>query len=141
MPAWRCAWVQCAGPVERGPVRHCARLQGAERLQPTPSGLPPGRDPKMGPPTPGLGEFTMYTMDAKDGATNADGSPVTATDLRLVQDWIVHPQLLRVPGVADINYIGGYDKQFLIRPDPAKPLAYGVWLEIGGAVGRERRCV
>ncbi len=112
-----------------------ARQQVAERLQTIASSLPPGIEPKMGPPTTGLGEITMYTVDAQDDATNPDGSPVTATDLRLVQDWIVRPQLLRVPGVADINSIGGYAKQFLIQPDPAKLLAYGVSLaELGDTV-------
>ena len=68
----------------------------------------------------------MFTVDAEPGAKNADGSPVTPTDLRSVHDWIIRPQLLRVPGVVEVNPIGGYKKEILIAPDPAKLLAYGV---------------
>lgn len=106
-----------------------ARQQVAERLQTLASRLPAGIEPEMGPAATGLGEIYMYTVDARPGATHPDGSPITAMDLRLVQDWIVRPQLLRVPGVADVNSIGGYRKQFLIQPDPAKLLAYGVSLK------------
>ncbi len=119
-----------------------ARQQVAERLQTIASRLPPGIEPEMGPAATGLGEIFMYTVDAKPGATNPDGSPVTAMDLRLVQDWIVRPQLLRVSGIAEVNSIGGYTKQFLIQPDPAKLLAYGVSLaELGEAVMANNRNV
>ncbi len=114
-----------------------ARQQVAERLQTIASRLPPGIEPEMGPAATGLGEIYMYTVDAEPGASNPDGTPVTPTDLRLVQDWVVRPQLLRVPGIAEINSIGGYAKQFLIQPDPAKLLAYGVTLaELGETVMR-----
>lgn len=106
-----------------------ARQQVAERLQSIANRLPPGIEPQMGPPTTGLGEITMFTVDAKPGATREDGQPLTAMDLRLVQDWIVRPQLLRVEGVAEINSIGGYSKQFLILPDPARLQAFGVTLD------------
>ena len=106
-----------------------ARQQVAERLQSLRSQLPPGLEPKLGPIATGLGEIFMYTVDALPGATNADGSPVTATDLRQVQDWIIRPQLQRVPGVVEINTIGGYQKQFHIRPHPALLLAQGVGVQ------------
>jgi cobalt-zinc-cadmium resistance protein CzcA len=114
-----------------------ARQQVAERLLATSKLLPPGIEPQMGPAATGLGEIYMYTVDAEPGARNEDGSPVTAMDLRLAQDWIVRPQLLRVPGVADVNSIGGYQKQFLVQPDPARLLGYGVSLrELAEAVAR-----
>jgi len=103
-----------------------ARQQVAERLQSVGSLLPADIEPQMGPAATGLGEIYMYTVDAKPGARNTDGSAVTATDLRLAQDWIVRPQLLRVAGVADVNSIGGYEKQFLVQPDPSRLLAYGL---------------
>jgi cobalt-zinc-cadmium resistance protein CzcA len=106
-----------------------ARQQIAERLQSLRSQLPQGLEPQLGPIATGLGEIFMYTVDALPGATNADGSPITATDLRQAQDWIVRPQLQRVPGVIEINTIGGYEKQFHVRPDPALLLAYGVGME------------
>ena len=82
--------------------------------------------PKLGPIATGLGEIFMFTVDAEPGAKNADGSPVTPTDLRSVHDWIIRPQLLRVPGVVEVNPIGGYKKEILVAPDPAKLLAYGI---------------
>ncbi|MGB1556653.1 MAG: efflux RND transporter permease subunit, partial [Oceanococcaceae bacterium] len=113
-----------------------ARQQVAERLQSISSRLPPGIEPQMGPPTTGLGEITMFTVDASEGATGEDGTPITAMDLRLVQDWIVRPQLLRVEGVAEVNAIGGYSKQFLIQPDPALLQAFDVSLdELAATVG------
>jgi cobalt-zinc-cadmium resistance protein CzcA len=63
-------------------------------------------------------------VNAAPGARNEDGSEVTPTDLRSVHDWIIRPQLLRVPGVVEINPIGGYKKEILIAPDPARLLAY-----------------
>lgn len=113
---------------EEGTDPYFARQQVAERLQGVASQLPPGLEPLMGPAATGLGEIFMYTVEAEPGAKNADGKPVTPTDLRLAQDWIVRPQLLRVAGVADVNTIGGYEKQYLVQPDPASLLAYGVTL-------------
>jgi len=114
-----------------------ARQQVAERLAAARSLLPPGIDPQMGPAATGLGEIYMYTVDAQAGAKAADGAPITATDLRLAQDWIVRPQLLRVPGVAEVASIGGYQKQFLVQPDPARLLAYGISMsELSAALSR-----
>lgn len=114
---------------EEGTDPFFARQQVAERLQAVAGQLPPGIEPSMGPAATGLGEIFMYTVDAAPGARNADGSPVTATDLRQAQDWIVRPQLLRVAGVADVNSIGGYERQYLVQPDPATLLGYGVSFE------------
>jgi cobalt-zinc-cadmium resistance protein CzcA len=114
---------------EEGTDPFFARQQVAERLQGVSGQLPPGIEPSMGPAATGLGEIFMYTVDAAPGARNADGSPLTATDLRQAQDWIVRPQLLRVAGVADVNSIGGYERQYLVQPNPATLLGYGVSLE------------
>ena len=111
---------------EEGTDPYFARQQIAERLQSVSSSLPPGVEPQMGPAATGLGEIYMYTVDAEAGAKNADGSAVSAIDLRAAQDWIVRPQLLRVPGVADLNTIGGFEKQYLVQPDPSRLLAYGL---------------
>jgi cobalt-zinc-cadmium resistance protein CzcA len=114
---------------EDGTDPYFARQQVAERLQTVSSALPAGIEPRMGPAATGLGEIFMYTVDAEPGAHNPDGTPVTATDLRIAQDWIVRPQLLRVSGVADVNTIGGYERQYLVQPDPQRLLAYGVALD------------
>lgn len=103
-----------------------ARQQVAERLAAARSALPPSIEPELGPIATGLGEIFMFTVDAEPGALNPDGSEVTPTDLRTVHDWIIRPQLLRVPGVVEVNPVGGYKKEFLVAPDPAKLLAFGL---------------
>lgn len=103
-----------------------ARQLIAERLQALQSQLPPGLEPRLGPIATGLGEIFMWTVVAQPGARNADGSAITPTDLRQAQDWILRPLLLQVPGVVDVNSIGGYGRQFQILPDPRRLLAFGV---------------
>jgi heavy metal efflux system protein len=111
---------------EDGTDLYFARQQVAERLLAARSQLPEGVEPAMGPVATGLGEIFMFTVDAEPGATHADGTAITPTDLRSVHDWIIRPQLVRVPGVAEVNPIGGYKEEILIAPDPARLLAYGV---------------
>lgn len=100
-----------------------ARQQITERLLSAADELPAGLTPTLGPVATGLGEIFMFTVDAEPGATNADGSTVTPTDLRSVHDWIIRPQLLRVPGVVEVNPIGGYKREILVALDPQKLLA------------------
>ena len=113
---------------EDGTDLYFARQQVAERLQSVAGLLPAGVEPQMGPAATGLGEIYMYTVDAEPGALNADGSPIRAMDLRQAHDWIVRPQLLRVRGVAEVNAIGGYTKQYVVQIDPERLLAYGTSL-------------
>ncbi|WP_288367508.1 CusA/CzcA family heavy metal efflux RND transporter [uncultured Alcanivorax sp.] len=100
-----------------------------ERLGSIKNALPPGLEPEMGPIATGLGEILMYTVEALPGATQADGSPLDATALREIQDWIIKPQLAQVPGVIEINTIGGYDKQYHVTPSPQKLLQFGVTMD------------
>ncbi|MES2883828.1 MAG: CusA/CzcA family heavy metal efflux RND transporter [Pseudomonadota bacterium] len=111
---------------EDGTDIYFARQQVAERMNAARSQLPEGLEPTMGPIATGLGEIFMFTVDAEPGAKNADGSPMTPTDLRSTHDWVIRPQLLRVPGVVEVNPIGGFKKEILVAPDPAKLLAYGL---------------
>jgi cobalt-zinc-cadmium resistance protein CzcA len=111
---------------EEGTDIYFARQQVGERLNEARSILPPGLEPTLGPIATGLGEIFMFTVDAAPGAVNPDGTPVTPIDLRSVHDWIIRPQLLRVPGVVEVNPIGGYKKQVVVSPDPAKLLALSV---------------
>ena len=97
-----------------------------ERVQEVRQKLPPGVEPSMGPIATGLGEIFMWTVEPKEGAKRPDGGEYTPTDLRTIQDWIVRPQLRNIPGVTEINTIGGYLKQFHVTPDPAKLIAYGL---------------
>ena len=103
-----------------------ARSLVNQRIQEARGRLPPGVEPEMGPIATGLGEIFMWTMEAEQAARRPDGSPYTATDLRTLQDWVVRPQLRTVPGVTEVNSIGGYVKQYHVTPDPAKLIAYGL---------------
>jgi cobalt-zinc-cadmium resistance protein CzcA len=127
-----------------------ARQQVAERLNQAKGTLPEGVEPQMGPVSTGLGEVLMYIVDfAKPGSKAApkvagkpgfqpDGSYMTPsgeilTDevaklgyLRTVQDWVIRPQLKTVSGVAGIDSIGGYEKQFVVQPDASKLSTYGI---------------
>ncbi|MFK7974503.1 MAG: efflux RND transporter permease subunit [Halioglobus sp.] len=111
---------------EEGTDIYFARQQVAERMNAAKASLPASLEPALGPIATGLGEIFMFTVDADPDALNADGEPVSPTALRSVHDWIIRPQLLRVPGVVEVNPIGGFKKEILIAPEPAKLLAYGL---------------
>jgi len=106
-----------------------ARQLVNERIQEARDKLPVGITPALGPISTGLGEIYLWTVEAKDGAKKPDGLPYTATDLREIQDWIIKPQLRNVPGVTEINSIGGYAKEYQIAPIPARLASLGVTLQ------------
>lgn len=110
---------------EDGTDIYWARQLIAERIQEVKSQLPPGIEPKMGPIATGLGEIFLWTVESEPGARNADGELYSTMDLRTIQDWIVRPQLKNVPGVADVNTIGGYTKEFHVTPHPDRLIGYG----------------
>ena len=68
----------------------------------------------------------MWTVESQEGVLKPDGTPYTSTDLRTIQDWVVRPQLRNIPGVTDVNTIGGYEKQYHVTPYPDKLIAYGL---------------
>lgn len=103
-----------------------ARQLVNERLSAARSELPTGLEPQLGPIATGLGEIFMFTVDAEPDATHADGSPITPMDLRTVHDWTIRPQLMRVPGVVEVNPIGGFEREILIAFKPEKLLAFGL---------------
>ncbi|MCW5590038.1 MAG: CusA/CzcA family heavy metal efflux RND transporter [Legionellales bacterium] len=105
-----------------------ARQLITERLQSIKSQLPNGLEPQLGPISTGLGEIFMYSVTAKSGALNSKGKPYTPTQLRTIQDWLIRPQLRNIPGVAEVNAIGGYEKQYQVTPDPKKMIQYGITL-------------
>ena len=112
-----------------GTDKFFARQLVAERLQEVKGKLPPEISPSMGPIATGLGEIFMFTVKPKPGAKNPDGSPVTPMDLRTIQDWVIKPQLRNVPGVVEVNSIGGYQKEFHVTPDPKLMRTYDIGLE------------
>ena len=101
-----------------------ARQLVNERIQRVRDQLPPGVEVAMGPVSTGLGEIFMYTVEARPGARTAGGGEFTPSDLRTIQDWIIKPQLRNVPGVIEVNTIGGYERQFHVLPDPGRLMAY-----------------
>jgi cobalt-zinc-cadmium resistance protein CzcA len=111
-----------------------------ERIQSAREDLPGGLSPSMGPVVTGLGEVYIWTLEFKGPPARTGVPYVTpegerlvtdaekATYLRTVQDWIVAPQLKTVPGVAGVDVLGGYVKEYAVHPDPARLAAYGVGL-------------
>jgi len=140
---------QVTAIFEEGTDIYFARQQVNERLAPIGASLPEGAEPTMGPISTGLGEVLMYTIeyeypggrDAPKGdrtGWQSDGSFITergdrldtgvakAAYLRTVQDWVVAPLMRSIDGVAGVDSIGGYEKQFLVQPDPARLTGYGL---------------
>ncbi|OZA05660.1 MAG: CusA/CzcA family heavy metal efflux RND transporter [Methylophilaceae bacterium 17-44-8] len=105
-----------------------ARQLVNERISQAREKLPAGILPAMGPTSTGLGEIFMWTVESKPGALKPDGTPYSPMDLREVQDWIIKPQLRNVPGVNEINTVGGYVKQYQVAPHADKLTARGLSL-------------
>lgn len=101
---------------------YLARQLINERLQSVE--LPDGLDarPELGPISTGLGEVFHYIIRSNDPKR-------TLTSLRELNDWIVKPQLRKVPGVAEVNAWGGYEKQFHVVVDPQQLVKYGLTLD------------
>ena len=111
-----------------------ARQQVAERLQAVRSVLPEAVEPRIGPAATGLGEIFMYTVDASVPEGAARPTPAA---LREAQEWIIRPQLMRVPGVAEVNTIGGFRTLYLVQPVPAQLQAWGLgFADVAAAVAR-----
>jgi heavy metal efflux system protein len=111
---------------EEGTDIYWARQQVAERLQTVRGNIPSGLEPTLGPITSGLGEIVMYSVTADPDFVKPDGKKWTPQDLREVQDWIIRPQLMKVPGITEINTVGGYEREFQVKPDPGRLLAFKI---------------
>jgi cobalt-zinc-cadmium resistance protein CzcA len=111
---------------EDGTDIYFARQLVNERIQGVRTELPSGIEPKPGPIATGLGEIFMYTVGSKPNAKKKDGSAWSAEDLRTLQDWVIRPQLRRVPGVTEVNTIGGFVRQYHVTPWPQKLSAFGL---------------
>src|SRR5262249_12239534 len=103
-----------------------ARQQVVERL--ADAELPEGVKPGLGPLATPIGEVYRYTLKGPSS------DPMT---LRTLQDWVVRPALLRVPGVADVVSYGGLVREIHVTPDPTKMAALGVSLsDLFGALAK-----
>ena len=120
----RYALSQVTVVFEKGTDIYFARNLINERLQQAKSDMPSGIEPVMGPVATGLGEIFHYAVHADNEARQANGEKYDATALRTLQDWVIRPQLRLVPGVTEINTIGGFEKEFHITPDPTRLLAF-----------------
>ncbi len=114
---------------EDGTDIYFARQLLNERVQELRSKLPTGVEPELGPIATGLGEIFMFTVEAEPGTRRPDGEPWTPTDLRTIQDWVVKPQLRTVPGVVEVNTIGGFVRQIHVTPQPSLLVGYGLGFE------------
>jgi len=97
-----------------------SRLQGIKEI------LPENTEPLVGPIATGLGEIFMWSVEREDHSSNKNQEPSSLMELREVQDWIIRPQLFNVPGVTEVNSIGGYVKKYQVAPDPGKMIAFGI---------------
>lgn len=118
------------------------RQQISERLQGIRNELPDNAEPQLGPVASGLGEIFTYAIRAEDNARKDNGEPYTAEDLRTIQDWIIRPQLVKVPGVTEINSVGGFEREYQVAPMPGKLLAYKISMaELAEALQRNNQNV
>ena len=116
---------------EDGTDVYWARQQVAERLGKVWEELPAGISGGIAPLTTPLGEMFMFTVE---------GDGVSLMERRRLLDWVIRPALRTVPGVADVNVLGGYVRSFEVRPDEAKMAALGVTMDqLVAALGRNNR--
>ena len=102
---------------EDGTDIYWARQQVSERLGGLVGNLPPGIVGGMAPITTPLGEMFMFTVD---------GEGMSLAERRSLLDWVIRPALRTVPGVADVNALGGEVRAFEVVPDQLKMIASGV---------------
>jgi cobalt-zinc-cadmium resistance protein CzcA len=94
-----------------------ARAQISEHLKEAENNIPKGLgNPELAPVSTGLGEIYQYVVFPQKGFEDK----YSATDLRTIQDWIIRPQLIGTPGIAEVNTLGGSLKQYEIAIEPDK---------------------
>src|SRR5687767_13851507 len=83
--------------------------------------LPDGTIPRLAPISTGLGEICFYQVESQQSFTKKPPSRFEQLlELRAIPDWVVKPAQKSVPGIADIETAGGFEKQIVIEPDPEK---------------------
>ncbi len=99
----------------------------AERLQQVRERIPRELTPELAPLSTGLGEIVYYTVDYRPDATAIPADRAEQLrQLRLLHDYTIRPLLRSTPGLAEVNAIGGYERQIVVQPDPAKLAQAGV---------------
>lgn len=118
-----------------------ARQLVAERLQAVSGSLPAGVLPQPGPISSGLGEIVHYSVEAEKIETGQKRLE-QLMEMRTIQEWFVKPRLLTVKGVAEVNTIGGFERQFHIQPQTEKMARFGLqFSEIIEAIERTNKNV
>jgi len=113
-----------------------ARQLVMERLLEVTPRMPAGVVPVLGPVSTGLGEVYQYTLVHPDDGQRAL-SPQELMERRVVQDWVLRPLLRSIPGVAEINSMGGLERQFQVQVNPDRLRHYRLSLrEVLEAVER-----
>jgi cobalt-zinc-cadmium resistance protein CzcA len=104
---------------DEGTDIYWARQQVAERLNGVINDLPSGVTGGLAPITTPLGEMFMFAVEG----------PLSLQERRTLLDWVIRPQLRTLPGVADVNALGGFVKTFEVRPNISALVARGVTLD------------
>src|SRR2546425_2927949 len=115
-----------------------ARQLVAERLQGVLELLPAGALPKLAPITTGLGEIFYYSVNYRADAKNKPPTELEQLiELSEIQEYVIKPLLRTVPGIAEINESGGYERQFVVQPNPDALAAVGMtFSELADLVGQ-----
>ena len=94
-----------------------ARQQVAERLNNAQRELPPSASGGLAPITTPLGEMFMFTVE---------GDNLSLEERRTLLDWVIRPALRTLPGVADVNSLGGFARSFEVVPDHNALASHGI---------------
>ncbi|MGZ5853746.1 MAG: efflux RND transporter permease subunit, partial [Xanthobacteraceae bacterium] len=94
-----------------------ARAQVNERLQEIRDQLPAGADGGLAPIVTPLGEMMMFTIESET---------LNSQEMRSLVDWVIRPALRGLPGVADVNVLGGYVRTFEVAPSAPAMAARGI---------------
>ncbi|PWE17792.1 CusA/CzcA family heavy metal efflux RND transporter [Marinicauda salina] len=102
---------------EEGTDVYWARQQVSERLSAVAAELPETVEGGLAPISTALSELFMFTIE---------GGDLTLEERRSLLDWVIRPALRTLPGVADVNALGGRVRTFEVTPDEAAMAAAGV---------------
>ena len=105
---------------EEGTDIYWARQQIAERVNGMWNSLPAGVSGGIAPMTTPLGEMFMFTIE---------GGGLSLMEKRDLLDWVIRPALRTIPGVADVNSLGGLARSFIVTPDNTRLSARGIGID------------
>lgn len=97
-----------------------ARAQVNERLQEIRDQLPAGTEGGLAPIVTALGEMLMFTVES---------DTMSVQEIRSLIDWTIRPKLRGLPGVADVNVLGGFVRIFEVVPSAPAMAARGITTE------------